>query len=93
MEQAKFTYRYLRNTQEKQTKKPANALKSLHFYTKRVQLRRIESIFPKNQLNDWIIAPKPNPAIFDSPKLTLGVRIRNVYQIIYMKSIERRKKR
>ena len=40
---------------EEQTKKQVDALKDLNFSNKISELKQIESIFPKNQLNDLII--------------------------------------
>ena len=45
----------LGNTFEKQTKKQADALKSLNLSNKRSELKQIESIFLKNLLNDLFI--------------------------------------
>ena len=45
----------LGNTFEKQTKKQADALKSLNLSNKRSELKQIESIFLKNPLNDLFI--------------------------------------
>ena len=40
---------------EEQTKKQVHPLKDLNFSNKINELKQIESIFPKNQLNDLII--------------------------------------
>ena len=55
IEHARFTYSLLEKILENQTKKQVKVLKSLNFSNKIDELKRIESIFPKKQLNDLII--------------------------------------
>ena len=55
IEHAKFTYFPLGKAFEKQTNKQADALKSLNLSHKIGELKQIEIVFPKNQLNDFII--------------------------------------
>ena len=55
VEQAKFTYSPLGKALAKQTEKQVDALKSLKRSYKTYELELIESIFPKNLLNDLII--------------------------------------
>ena len=54
-ERAKFTYSPFGKTLEKQTKKQVDTLNSLVPSNKRDELKQIESIFPKNLMNDLII--------------------------------------
>ena len=55
IEHARFTYSLLEKILENQTKKQVKVLKSLNLSDKIDELKRIESIFPKKQLNDLII--------------------------------------
>ena len=55
IQHATFTYSLLEKILENQTKKQFKALKSLDLSNKIDELKRIESIFPKKQLNDLII--------------------------------------
>ena len=55
IEQAKFTYSPLGKTLEKQTEKQVDALKSLDFSNRIIELHQLKSIFPQNQLNYLII--------------------------------------
>ena len=50
--EATATYSPLKKTLEKQTEKQINALKSLNLSNETDELKRIESIFPKNLLID-----------------------------------------
>ena len=54
IEQTKFTYSPLGKALEKRYKKQIDALKSLNLSNKIGELKEIESIFQKNQLNDSI---------------------------------------
>ena len=64
IKQAKFTCFLLRKAFEKQIeKKKIDALKSLKLPNKIDQLKKIESIFPKNQLNDLNIQQKEKNVI------------------------------
>ena len=51
IQQTKFTYTPLGKVFGKQTEKQADALKSLKIPNKIDEIKQIESIFPKNQLN------------------------------------------
>ena len=55
IQQAKFTYSSLGKAFKKQTGKQFEVLKSLNLPDKIDELKRTESIFPKNRLNDLII--------------------------------------
>ena len=55
IEQANFTYSLLGKVLEEQMKKQVDPLKSLKLANKIDELKQIESIFPKNQLNGLII--------------------------------------
>ena len=55
IEHAKFSYSPLEKALEKQTKKQVRALKSLSLSNKINELKKIEGVFPKYQLNDLII--------------------------------------
>ena len=55
IELGKFTYSPLEKSSEKQTKKQADALRSLTLSNKTNYIKPIKSIFPKGKLNDLII--------------------------------------
>ena len=55
IQQAKFIYYPLGKAFERLTEKHIDALKSLNFPNKINELKQIESIFPKNQVNDLFI--------------------------------------
>ena len=54
IQQAKFTYSPLGKAFKKQTEKQFDSLKYLNLPNK-LELKQIENIFPRNQLNDLII--------------------------------------
>ena len=54
-EHTKLTYTPLEKTLEKQTRKQADAFKFFNLSNKYLNLKIIESIFPRNQMNDLII--------------------------------------
>ena len=55
IQQAKFTYSPLGKAFEKQTEKQVDTLKSLNLLNKTNELKQIENIFSKNQMDDLII--------------------------------------
>ena len=54
IEQAKFTYSNLEKYLKKPPEKQVGAIKSLDIFIKKVELKRIKSIFPQNLMNDLI---------------------------------------
>ena len=54
IEQAKFTYTPLGKVLKKQTEDQVDALWSLNISDKTDELKQIKSVFPQNQMNDFI---------------------------------------
>ena len=55
IERAKLAYSSSRKAFEKQTKIQADALKSLNFSNRINELKKNETMYPQNQMNDLII--------------------------------------